>query len=215
MQISTDEVYGSLTNTALPSTELSPLQPSSPYSASKAGADHLALSYALTYGLSVTVTRSSNNYGPRQLPEKFIPKIIINALNGLNIPVYGTGKNIRDWIFVEDNCKGIWKAALSKETNKVFHFGADNELENLDIVKIFLEELNQKESLIEYVKDRPGHDFRYSLNIENTIKTLNWKPEESFHSGVKKTVNWYQKNLVWIDKANEKLRIKHLEMRQK
>lgn len=205
IQISTDEVYGSLQGGDSSSTEESPLKPSSPYSSSKASADLLALSYYFTYGLNILVTRSSNNYGPRQLPEKLLPKVIGNARAEVGIPVYGNGKNIRDWIFVEDNCKGIWQAAHKGEAGNVYHFGSGEEVSNIELVKKVLKIMNKEESLIQFVEDRKGHDFRYSLSTKITQKKLNWKPQMSHQQGLNKTVEWYLENSSWWEVATERL----------
>ena len=199
---------GSLDFEAPSSTESSPLIPSSPYSASKAGADHLALSYNKTYNMNVIVTRSSNNYGPRQMPEKFIPKIIANSLEDKKIPLYGNGKNVRDWIYVEDNCRGIWSAATHGESGEIYHFASNIELENLSIIQIVLQQIGKSEELIEYVTDRPGHDLRYSLSTERTKGNLNWNVENNFELGIEKTIAWYKTHPDWIAKALESLKQK-------
>lgn len=206
IQVSTDEVYGSLNFDQSSSKEDSPLQPSSPYSASKAGADHFVMSYERTYNIDVVVTRSSNNYGPRQLPEKFIPKIISNAFLDKKIPVYGQGKNVRDWIYVRDNCVGIWLASLKGRKGHVYHFASQNELSNIDLAKQILKHLDKSEDLIEYVFDRPGHDLRYSLNTTKTQSDLCWRCKESLESGLKKTLSWYKDHSDWIQIALKKIK---------
>ena len=211
VQVSTDEVYGSLNFDEASSTESSPLKPSSPYSASKASADLMALSYFLTYGLNILVTRSSNNYGPHQLPEKLIPKVITQAQSQKKVPVYGNGKNVRDWIFVEDNCEGIWKASQLGQSGKVYHFGSQVEFPNIEIVKKILNLMNLSEGLIEFVTDRKGHDLRYSLSTEFTQKELNWQPKTTFEDGLKKTIEWYLSNPKWMELANQKLQSRSSE----
>ncbi len=206
IQISTDEVYGSLTFEAPASTVKDTLNPSSPYSASKAGADHLALSYHKTYGLEVLITRSTNNFGPRQLVEKLIPKVIDNSLGDQKIPVYGNGLNTRDWIYVGDNCAGVWAAGLSGKPGQTYHLGSGNEVSNIDIVKQILKLLSKPESLIEFVDDRLGHDLRYSLNTEQTQKELNWQCDNSFNKQLEQTIDWYQENSTWILAANNNLK---------
>jgi dTDP-glucose 4,6-dehydratase len=174
-----------------------PLAPKNPYSASKAGGDLLALSYARTHGLPVVVTRSSNNYGPRQFPEKLMPLVITNALLEKPVPVYGDGKNIRDWLFVEDNCRGVWAALEKGRTGEVYNLGGENERENIVVVKAILAALGKPESLIQYVKDRPGHDRRYALDSSKAHRELGWKPVVPFEEGLRKTVDWYLGNERW------------------
>jgi len=188
VQISTDEVYGSIKEGSF--SEDSNLNPSNPYSASKASADLLCNSYFKTYNFPAVITRSTNNYGPRQFPEKLIPVLIKKAKNEEKLPIYGEGKNIRDWIYVKDNCKAI--ELVSKEGNlgEVYNIGAKEEYENIEVAKLILDLLNKSYDLIEFVEDRPGHDFRYSLNIEK-IKSLGWKPTIRFEEGLKKTIDWY------------------------
>ncbi len=203
-QISTDEVYGHIKEGSF--REEDKLNPRNPYSASKAGAELLCRSYFETYGLPVVVTRSSNNYGPYQHPEKLIPKTIIYALENKPIPVYGTGENVRDWIYVEDNCEAI-DAVLHKGTEgEAYNIGAQQEMKNIDAVKIILKLSNRSENLISFVKDRPGHDVRYSLNIEK-IRKLGWKPKTKFNDGIKNTVEWYQQNESWWKPVAEKERL--------
>jgi dTDP-glucose 4,6-dehydratase len=203
-QISTDEVYGHIKEGSF--REEDKLNPRNPYSASKAGAELLCKSYFETYGLPVVVTRSSNNYGPYQHPEKLIPKTIIYALENKPIPVYGTGENIRDWLYVEDNCEAI-DAILHKGTEgEAYNIGAQQEMKNIDVVKIILKLNNRSENLISFVKDRLGHDVRYSLNIEK-MRKLGWKPKTKFNDGIKKTVEWYQQNESWWKPVVEKERL--------
>jgi len=195
VQISSDEVYGQILEGSF--TETSPLMPRNPYSASKTGADRLAYSYFSTYGLKVIITRSSNNFGPYQYPEKVIPLFVTNLLTGKKVPVYGAGKQIRDWLYVEDNCEGI-KACMEKgRSGEVYNIGGGNELQNIELTKNILKELNLNEDRIEYVEDRKGHDFRYSLNCDKIKTELNWKPRNEFKNALKKTINWYQENEGW------------------
>jgi dTDP-glucose 4,6-dehydratase len=191
VQISTDEVYGSLGETAS-FKETDTLKPRNPYSASKACADLLAQAYCTTYGIDLVITRSSNNYGPYQFPEKFIPLAITNALEDKPIPVYGTGGNIRDWIFVEDNCAGILLAAEHGEPSRVYHFGGMCEMKNIDLARAILRNLGKGDNLIKLVADRPGHDWRYSLDISETTKALGWKPTTSLEDGLNSTIEWYR-----------------------
>jgi len=194
LQISTDEVYGSIVEGSF--SETNNIDPSSPYSASKAGADILSLAYYKTYSLPVVTTRSSNNYGIYQFPEKLIPVIIFKALGDQNIPVYGTGENVRDWLHVDDNCRGIDVVYHKGEAGQAYNIGASDERTNLDVVKTILKILGKPESLIEFVKDRPGHDFRYSLN-SNKLKALGWEPKMNFEEGIASTVKWYVDNEWW------------------
>jgi len=198
-QISTDEVYGDLPldRPNLFFTETSPLQPSSPYSSSKAGADLLVLAYHRTYGLPVTISRCSNNYGPYQFPEKLIPLMIINALQDKPLPVYGDGKNVRDWLYVEDHCRAIDLILQKGQTGEIYNVGGHNEMQNLHIVKLICKELGRPESLITYVKDRKGHDKRYAIDPTKIHNELGWLPETKFADGIKKTIKWYLENQVW------------------
>jgi len=193
-QISTDEVYGSRLEGSF--TETDRLQPSSPYSASKAAADLLVNSYHVTYDLEVTVTRSTNNYGPNQHPEKLIPRLITNALRGKPLPIYGSGQNIRDWIFVEDNCKAILTVLEKGKKGETYNIGGGNERKNVEIAKEILRCLSLPEKMIEFVGDRPGHDFRYSLACDK-IHRLGWKPQMGFEEGLQKTIHWYKANKCW------------------
>ena len=190
VQVSTDEVYGSLGAEGL-FTETTSLSPNSPYSSSKASADLMALAFYHTYGLPVTITRCSNNYGPYQFPEKLIPLMIINAMNNKKLPVYGDGLYVRDWIFVHDHNKAINLVFEKGNAGEVYNIGASNEMQNIKIIKLILEYLNKPEDLIEYVKDRPGHDRRYAIDSAKIKRELNWKPEFSFQEAIKRTIDWY------------------------
>jgi dTDP-glucose 4,6-dehydratase len=195
VQISTDEVYGTTDEGSF--TEEDQINPSNPYSASKASADMFALAYHKTFGLKVCITRCTNNFGPQQLPEKLIPKTIIRALKNLSIPIYGTGTNIRDWIYVLDHCAAI-AAVLEKGTpGQVYNVSAKNEITNIEIVKKVLDLLHKPESLITFVEDRPGHDTRYSLDSAKLRNELGWQPESSFQEALASTVKWYLENQKW------------------
>ncbi|MCP3778152.1 dTDP-glucose 4,6-dehydratase [Paenibacillus sp. MZ03-122A] len=196
VQVSTDEVYGSLGETGL-FTEETPLQPNSPYSASKAGGDLLVRAYHETFGLPVNITRCSNNYGPYQFPEKLIPLMISRALSDQQLPVYGDGLNIRDWLYVEDHCSAIDLVIHQGKLGEVYNIGGNNERTNVHIVKTVLEELDKPESLISYVQDRPGHDRRYGIDPTKTMNELGWKPKHSFETGIKETIRWYLDNEEW------------------
>ncbi|MBN2093081.1 dTDP-glucose 4,6-dehydratase [candidate division KSB1 bacterium] len=197
VQISTDEVYGSIETGAF--REDSPLMPSSPYSASKAGADRLAYSYQVTYKLPVIITRCSNNYGPNQYPEKLIPLFVTNALEGKNLPIYGDGKNVRDWIFVLDHCDAVDFVIHHGEDGEVYNIGGGNERTNLEITDIILKELHRPTTLKTYVKDRPGHDLRYAVDCSK-LKKMGWQPQYQFEQGMKLTINWYTSNQDWWKK---------------
>ncbi|MBU9706516.1 dTDP-glucose 4,6-dehydratase [Paenibacillus sp. AK121] len=196
VQVSTDEVYGSLGETGL-FTEETPLQPNSPYSASKAGGDLLVRAYHETFGLPVNITRCSNNYGPYQFPEKLIPLMISRALSDQQLPVYGDGLNIRDWLYVEDHCSAIDLVIHQGKLGEVYNIGGNNERTNVYIVKTILEELGKPESLISYVQDRPGHDRRYGIDPTKIMNELGWKPKHSFETGIKETIRWYLDNKEW------------------
>lgn len=196
LQVSTDEVYGSLGSEGK-FTEESPIQPNSPYSASKASADHLVMSFVNTYGLSAVITRCSNNYGPYQFPEKLIPLMILNAKENKALPVYGDGMNVRDWIHVEDHCSAIWEVFNKSKDGEIYNIGGNCEKPNIEIVKTILDILDKPESLIKYVKDRPGHDRRYAIDSSKIMNELGWAPERSFEAGLKETVDWYLKNKEW------------------
>ena len=196
LQVSTDEVYGSLGLDGK-FTEESPLAPSSPYSASKASADLLALAHHHTFGQEVVVTRCSNNYGPYQFPEKLIPLMITNALEGQPLPVYGDGQNVRDWIHVEDHCSAVFAALLEGKPGEVYNIGADGELPNLDVVRLVLSHLGRPETLIEFVPDRLGHDRRYAIDSTKAHRELGWKPRHRPQHGIRETIDWYVANRAW------------------
>jgi len=199
LHVSTDEVYGSLGPTGL-FTEETPLAPTSPYSASKAGSDLLALAYAHTFGMPVVVTRCSNNYGPYQFPEKLIPLMIANAIRDLPLPVYGDGMNVRDWIHVEDHARGLLAAFEGGASGEVYNFGASCERHNIDLVKRVLALLGKPETLIEYVKDRPGHDRRYAIDSRKARERLGWKPRHAFEDALAATVRWYVERRPWWER---------------
>ncbi|HHW38558.1 MAG TPA: dTDP-glucose 4,6-dehydratase [Bacillales bacterium] len=199
IQISTDEVYGTLGATDY-FTEQTPLSPNSPYSASKASADMLVRSYHETFALNTNITRCSNNYGPYQFPEKLIPLMIINALKGKPLPVYGDGKNIRDWLHVKDHCSAIDLVIHKGRPGEVYNIGGNNERRNIEIVERILDLLNMPKNLITYVQDRLGHDFRYAIDSSKIHNELGWKPEYSFDQGIKETVLWYQSHAEWWKK---------------
>ena len=198
-QVSTDEVYGDLPldRPDLFFTEETPIRTSSPYSASKASADLLVLAYHRTYGLPVTISRCSNNYGPYQFPEKLIPLMIANALNGKPLPVYGKGENVRDWLYVEDHCKAIDRILRKGRVGEVYNIGGHNEMRNIDIVRIICKALGKPESLITYVTDRKGHDMRYAIDPAKIHRELGWLPETPFADGIRKTIAWYLENRTW------------------
>lgn len=196
VNVSTDEVYGTLGETGC-FEETTPLSPNSPYSASKAGADLLAHSYYETHGLPVVTVRPSNNYGPYQYPEKFVPLMITNLMTGGKIPVYGDGANVRDWLFVEDNCRGIRTVLESGEPGEAYNIGGRSEVRNIDVAQKVLEIMGLDESRIEFVPDRPGHDFRYALSIEKIRSRLGWTPSVAFDEGVARTVQWYTSRRSW------------------
>ncbi len=198
-QVSTDEVYGDLPLDRLDLffTEETPLHTSSPYSSSKAGADLLVLAYYRTYGLPVTISRCSNNYGPYHFPEKLIPLMIVNALADKPLPVYGEGLNVRDWLYVEDHCRAIDLIIHNGKVGEVYNVGGHNEMKNIDIVKMICKELCKPESLITYVADRKGHDMRYAIDPAKIHRELGWLPETKFEDGIKKTIRWYLDNRDW------------------
>lgn len=206
IQVSTDEVYGSLGREGK-FVESNPYDPSSPYSASKAAGDHLGRAYNRTYGLPVIITNCSNNYGPYQFPEKLIPLMVLNAVEGKELPVYGRGDNVRDWLFVEDHCKAIWTVIEKGISGETYNIGGDSEKTNLEVVNdictILGEELNtepgQYKKLIKFVEDRPGHDLRYAVDTGKIKRELGWQPEEIFSKGLKKTVRWYLGNSDWVN----------------
>ncbi len=204
--VSTDEVYGSLGAKGF-FYEDTPYRPNSPYSASKAASDHLVRAYHKTFELPVTISNCSNNYGPYQFPEKLIPLVILNALDGKPLPVYGDGKNVRDWLYVEDHCEAIWKIMMSGNIGQTYNVGGNAEMENILIVQMICDILDEikppadgepRRNLITFVTDRPGHDRRYAINFSKLKKELGWSPKESFKSGLKKTVNWYLEQNKWV-----------------
>jgi len=204
LHVSTDEVYGSLRSEGK-FLETTPYDPSSPYSASKAGSDHLVRAWNRTYDLPTLVTNCSNNYGPYQFPEKLIPLMIINSLNNLKLPVYGKGENVRDWLYVTDHCDAIWCVLNDGTIGQTYNIGGNNEIKNLNVVRTIcdvLDELLPKDNesyseLITFVKDRPGHDFRYAIDATKINNELGWTPKESFESGIRKTIEWYLNNEIW------------------
>ena len=202
-QVSTDEVYGDLPldRPELMFTEETPVHASSPYSASKASADLLVLSYFRTYGLPVTISRCSNNYGPYQFPEKLIPLLINNAKKDLSLPIYGDGLNVRDWLYVKDHCYGILAVLEKGKVGEIYNLGGHNERNNLTIVKTVLSTLNKPESLITFVKDRHGHDRRYAINPDKAIRELNWQPTTTFEEGIKLTIKWFEDNEWWLEEC--------------
>ena len=201
-QVSTDEVYGDLPldRPDLQFEEHWNLKTSSPYSASKASADLLCLAYCRTFGTPVTISRCSNNYGPYQFPEKLIPLMIERAQKDQNLPVYGDGKNVRDWLYVEDHCSAVDAIVRNGKIGEIYNVGGNNEKANIEIVKIILEAVEKPESLITYVKDRPGHDRRYAINSEKIQKELGWKPQTDFETGIRKTIGWYKNNPIWTER---------------
>ncbi|APX64139.1 dTDP-glucose 4,6-dehydratase [Acinetobacter schindleri] len=207
--ISTDEVYGDLEGTTDLFTETTPYAPSSPYSASKASSDHLVRTWNRTYGLPTIITNCSNNYGPYHFPEKLIPLVILNALEGKALPIYGKGDQIRDWLFVEDHAKALYKVVTEGGVGETYNIGGHNEKQNIEVVKTIckiLDELrpqanNQSyETLITFVKDRPGHDLRYAIDASKIGRELGWIPEETFETGIRKTVEWYLSNTEWVNR---------------
>jgi dTDP-glucose 4,6-dehydratase len=206
--ISTDEVFGSLENSGF-FTETSPYQPNSPYSASKASSDHLVRAYGETYNLPITLSNCSNNFGPYQFPEKLIPLMILNALEEKPLPLYGDGKNVRDWLYVTDHCSAIWTVMCAGEIGEAFIIGGDAEKQNKEVVENICDILDRLapldgksyRSLMTYVTDRPGHDHRYAIDCTKLKQTFEWRPKESFESGIEKTVKWYMDNKEWIDQV--------------
>lgn len=206
--ISTDEVFGSLDPKALASTEDSNYEPNSPYAASKAAGDHLVRSYNKTYGLPTIITHASNNYGPYQFPEKLIPLVIVNALQGKPLPIYGDGLNVRNWIYVEDHCNAVRLIVKKGKSGESYNIGDQQEKTNLEVVKTICKILDElkpdspyipHESLIKFVKDRPGHDRRYALDSSKLRNELDWKPKHNFTDNIRKTVSWYLDNLIWVE----------------
>jgi dTDP-glucose 4,6-dehydratase len=211
--VSTDEVYGTLAPTDPPFSETTPYAPNSPYAASKASSDHLVRAYYHTYGLPVTITNCSNNYGPYQFPEKLIPVMILNALEGKPLPIYGDGLQIRDWLYVEDHCEAIWMVVKNGRLGEIYNIGGDNQPPNLQIVTTICEILDEllpnsenvpHKSLMRFVADRPGHDRRYAMDINKITRELGWQPRESLKTGLLKTVEWYLSNRDWIQSIQEK-----------
>lgn len=202
VQISTDEVMGSLPDEGDDYfTENSSFAPNSPYAASKAAAEHLVRAARHTFGLDTVITRCGNNYGPRQFPEKFLPLMLSNALQDQNIPIYGDGCNVRDWIYVEDHCRAILLALDKARAGGVYNIGARNERRNIDVARSVLDRLGKPHSLIQFVKDRPGHDRRYAIDPALAESELGWRPRETWESGLEKTIRWYQQNSDWIARA--------------
>jgi len=200
LQVGTDEVYGSLGPTGF-FTEQTPLDPHSPYSASKAAADHLVAAFHHTYGLPTLITRCSNNYGPYQFPEKMIPLMINNARHGKPLPVYGDGLNVRDWLYVEDHCRALWTVLTGGRPGRVYNIGGNSERTNLEVVRAILQRLDRPESLITFVKDRPGHDRRYAIDATRLREELGWQPSVDFETGLAKTIDWYVDNQPWLDRV--------------
>ena len=209
LHVSTDEVFGTLSTTDPAFHEETPYAPNSPYSASKAGSDHLARAYHHTYGLPVVTTNCSNNYGPYQFPEKLIPLMIAKASRGEKLPVYGDGSNVRDWLYVEDHARGLTLAAARGLPGETYNIGGRNEMKNLDVVKAILSELREAgvtcatEELISFVTDRPGHDWRYAIDCRKIERELGWQPNETFATGIRKTVRWYLENREWTRRIEE------------
>ena len=207
--ISTDEVFGSLGREGF-FTEETAYQPNSPYSASKAGSDHLVRAYHKTYGLPITISNCSNNYGPYQFPEKLIPLMILNALEEKSLPVYGDGRHVRDWLYVRDHCTGIWRIMKHGKIGETYNIGGSNEIENIRVVEMICDILDEfqiaadkssRRGLITFVQDRPGHDRRYAIDFTKLRQALDWRPEESFESGLRKTIKWYLENRGWVDRV--------------
>ena len=216
-QVGTDEVYGDLPldRSDLFFTEETPIHTSSPYSTSKASADLLVMAYHRTYGLPVTISRCSNNYGPYQFPEKLIPLMINNASQDKLLPVYGEGKNVRDWLYVKDHCYGILAVLEKGKVGEIYNLGGHNEKANIDIVKIILKELNKPESLITYVADRKGHDLRYAIDPSKAMRELGWKPTTMFKDGIKLTIKWYKDHMDWMKECTSGEYQKYYDKRYK
>ncbi len=202
VQISTDEVYGSLGQDGMFSED-TPLNPTNPYAAAKAGADLLVLSYARTHGFPALITRCSNNYGPNQFPEKLLPLVISNAFEDKSIPVYGEGLNRREWIFVDDHSRGVWKAATDGRPGEVYNIGGGQEMTNIDLVKGVLEALGKPESLIQFVKDRPAHDLRYAIDCSKIEAEWGWRTHTDFDTGILKTIEWYRSHQDWVREVKD------------
>ncbi|RMI12533.1 MAG: dTDP-glucose 4,6-dehydratase [Calditrichaeota bacterium] len=214
--VSTDEVFGSLGKEGY-FTETTPYHPNSPYSASKAASDHLVRAYHHTYGLPVTISNCSNNYGPYQFPEKLIPLMILNALERKPLPVYGDGSNVRDWLYVRDHCRAIWLIMNRGRRGETYNIGGNSEMHNIDVVRLICDRMDEllpepgqppRRELITFVKDRPGHDWRYAIDFSKIRRELGWEPEESFQSGIDKTIRWYVEHQEWVQrvKSGEYLR---------
>ena len=200
VHVSTDEVYGSLGAWGY-FTEDTPIQPNSPYSASKAGSDLMVRAAVHTHHMDCVITRCSNNYGPYQFPEKLIPLIIANAMEGKKLPVYGDGRNVRDWIYVEDHCTGVRAAMERGKAGEVYNFGGNAERENIEVIRQILKLVGRGEDLITYVKDRPGHDRRYAMDVSKAKATLGWTPSFTFEDGIRQTVDWYVRNGAWLQRV--------------
>jgi dTDP-glucose 4,6-dehydratase len=206
LHVSTDEVYGSLSMTDPAFTEQNPYQPNSPYSASKAGSDHLARAYVHTYGMPIITTNCSNNYGPYQFPEKLIPLMIQKIIAGEKLPVYGDGSNVRDWLYVEDHARGLALSLLKGQVGETYNIGGKCEMKNLEVIHALVDAINAElpqlqrtaESLITFVKDRPGHDLRYAIDCSKIQRELGWRPRETFATGIKRTVRWYLQSAEWV-----------------
>ena len=198
LQVGTDEVYGSLGATGL-FTETTPITPNSPYSASKAGADHLVRAFHHTYGVDTIITRCSNNYGPYQFPEKMLPLMVNNARHDKTLPVYGDGLQVRDWLYVYDHCTALLAAYTRGVAGEVYNIGGCNEKTNLEVVRAILSHLGKPESLIKHVTDRPGHDRRYAIDASKMMRELDWKPSVTFEQGLAKTLDWYSANTAWVE----------------
>jgi len=201
VHVSTDEVYGQLNETDPAFTEDTPYTPNSPYSATKASSDHLVRAYQHTYGLPAIITNCSNNYGPRQFPEKLIPLTIHRALTNQKIPLYGTGLNIRDWLFVEDHCDALYTVLTKGKIGSKYNIGGNAERTNVEVIKSILKLMNKPESLIEYVEDRKGHDFRYAINSNRIQSELGWEPTVTFEQGLARTIEWYTFNMEWLEQC--------------
>ena len=212
-QVSTDEVMGSLPEADENAffTESSALEPNSPYAASKAAAEHFVRAAAHTFGLETVITRCGNNYGHRQFPEKLIPLMIANAMNDLPLPVYGDGRNVRDWIFVDDHARAVWQVAENGKSGEIYNIGARNEQFNIDVIKSILDALDKPHSLIKYVKDRLGHDRRYAIDSTKIETELGWRPRETWESGLAKTVRWYQENQAWVERVRSGAYLEYYE----
>ena len=206
--ISTDEVYGSLGDDGF-FTEETPFRPNSPYSASKASSDHLVRAYHKTYNLPITISNCSNNYGPYQFPEKLVPLMILNGLERKALPIYGKGLNVRDWLYVEDHCSAIWMIMKYGKRGETYNIGGDNEMQNIRVVEIICDALDEiqpdkagpRRELITFVKDRPGHDLRYAIDFSKLKDAMGWTPQESFETGMKKTIRWYLENMEWVNRV--------------